>query len=95
MQGVTTIKACGASQWFISRVEEDLNNNGKWWFAFMGLCRWVGFRLDCLSAGTLLVGSVLAMLLRHKVRTLYLPRDNRCRCLERRFQTDVLTHFQS
>ena len=67
MQGLVTIRAYGASEWFISKVEEDLDANGKWWFAFMGLARWVGFRLDCLSAGTLLVGSVLAMLLRHKV----------------------------
>ena len=86
MQGVTTIRACGASKWFISRVEEDLDNNGKWWFAFMGLCRWVGFRLDCLSAGTLLVGSVLAMLLRHKV-VHCLIKDTRCRSLARDFQT--------
>ena len=67
MQGLTTIRAYGASDWFISKVEGDLDANGKWWFAFMALARWVGFRLDCLSAGTLLVGSVLAMLLRHKV----------------------------
>ena len=67
VQGLVTIRAYGASEWFISKVEEDLDANGKWWFAFMGLARWVGFRLDCLSAGTLLVGSVLAMLLRHKV----------------------------
>ena len=67
MQGSVTIRAYGASGWFISKVEGDLDANGKWWFPFMGLARWVGFRLDCLSAGTLLVGSVLAMLLRHKV----------------------------
>ena len=67
VQGLVTIRAYGASKWFVSKVEGDLDANGKWWFAFMGLARWVGFRLDCLSAGTLLVGSVLAMLLRHKV----------------------------
>ncbi|CAK0732404.1 hypothetical protein CVIRNUC_000127 [Coccomyxa viridis] len=66
-KGLVTIRAYGASGWFISKVEGDLDANGKWWFTFMGLARWVGFRLDCLSAGTLLVGAVLAMLLRHKV----------------------------
>ena len=70
VQGLVTIRAYGVSEWLVSKVEEDLDANGKWWFAFMGLARWVGFRLDCLSAGTLLVGSVLAMLLRHKVTAL-------------------------
>ncbi len=50
----------------------DLDANGAWWFAFIATARWIGFRLDAISAVMLTVASILAMAIHDKASPLYL-----------------------
>lgn len=58
----------------------DLDANGAWWFAFIATARWIGFRLDAISAVMLTVASILAMAIHDKASSLYLvkPSWNLC-----------------
>ncbi|GMH35448.1 hypothetical protein BSKO_03316 [Bryopsis sp. KO-2023] len=67
LKGLATIRAYGAHKEFEKSFLECMDANGAWWYAFMVSSRWVGFRLDGISA-SLLAGSVLlSMLLRKEV----------------------------
>lgn len=41
--------------------------NGSWSFAFIGSARWVGFRLDLISAAVLAAAALLVMVIHNKV----------------------------
>ena len=43
------------------------DENGSWWFCFIGTARWFGFRLDMLSALFLLAAAVVVVPLRQYV----------------------------
>jgi hypothetical protein len=49
------------------RFLKHLDVSGEWWYAFLGLARWIGFRLDVISATTLLATCLLAMATRGSV----------------------------
>ena len=66
-QGLPTIRAYGAGPRFLAAFIGALDANGAWWFAFISTARWIGFRLDFISAVMLTAGSILAMAIHDKV----------------------------
>ena len=66
-QGLPTIRAYGAGPRFLAAFIGALDANGAWWFAFISTARWIGFRLDSISAIMLTAGSILAMAIHDKV----------------------------
>ena len=66
-QGLPTIRAYGAGPRFLDAFVGNLDANGAWWFAFISTARWIGFRLDFISAVMLTAGSILAMAIHDKV----------------------------
>ncbi len=66
-QGLPTIRAYGAGPRFRAAFVAALNANGAWWFAFISTARWIGFRLDAISAVMLTAGAILAMSIHGKV----------------------------
>ena len=66
-QGLPTIRAYGAGPRFLEAFIGALDANGAWWFAFISTARWIGFRLDAISAVMLTAGSILAMAIHDKV----------------------------
>jgi hypothetical protein len=73
MQGLPTIRAFGAGERFKQAFVGELDANGAWWFAFIATARWIGFRLDFISAVMLTVASILAMAIHNKAILLPLP----------------------
>lgn len=67
VQGLPTIRAYGAGERFKKSFIGELDANGAWWFAFISTARWIGFRLDAISAVMLTVASILAMAIHDKV----------------------------
>ena len=67
-QGLPTIRAYNAGLRFREEFIGFLDRNGAWWFAFIATARWIGFRLDFISAIMLTAGSMLAMAIHDKVR---------------------------
>jgi hypothetical protein len=61
------VRAYNAGQQFYSEFIGFLDRNGSWWFAFIATARWIGFRLDMISAVMLTAGSMLAMAIHDKV----------------------------
>ncbi len=47
-----------------------MDANGAWWYCFISAARWVGVRLDFISACTLIFATILMMLMRDMVRWL-------------------------
>ncbi|BDA43779.1 probable cystic fibrosis transmembrane conductance regulator [Coccomyxa sp. Obi] len=67
LKGLPTIRAYGAGERFKESFIGELDANGAWWFAFISTARWIGFRLDAISAVMLTVASILAMAIHDKV----------------------------
>ncbi|GAX75678.1 hypothetical protein CEUSTIGMA_g3121.t1 [Chlamydomonas eustigma] len=61
LKGLPTIRAFSAQHRFQQDFLSHLNHNGEWYYAFLVTSRWIGFRLDVLSASTLLSTALLAM----------------------------------
>jgi ABC-type multidrug transport system fused ATPase/permease subunit len=61
IKGMPTIRAFGAQARFQAAFLADLQRNGEWFHAFVATARWVGFRLDIISATTLVAAGLLAM----------------------------------
>ena len=68
LQGLPTIRAYAAQERFRSDFLAEMDLNGSWAFAFIGTARWVGFRLDLISAAVLMATSILVMALHNKAR---------------------------
>ena len=66
-QGLPTIRAYAAQQRFRSDFLAEMDLNGSWSYAFIGTARWIGFRLDLISAAILMIASILVMALHNKV----------------------------
>ena len=61
LKGLTTIRAFNSTQRFHGAFLTSLDDNAEWYFLFLGLSRWIGSRLDFLSACTLTATTLLAM----------------------------------
>ena len=58
------IRAYRAQPRFHSRFATLLNINSSWWFSFLGVSRWIGFRLDAIAACIVMVMVIVTMALR-------------------------------
>ncbi|KAF9577874.1 hypothetical protein BGW38_006645, partial [Lunasporangiospora selenospora] len=50
LDGLTSVRAFGAGERFMNRFVEAQESNGRAFFAYLICARWLGFRLDVLSA---------------------------------------------
>lgn len=50
LDGLTSVRAFGAGERFMSRFVEAQEDNGRAFFSYLICARWLGFRLDALSA---------------------------------------------
>jgi ABC-type multidrug transport system fused ATPase/permease subunit len=55
LQGLPTLRAYGVESFFDALFAERLDDNGRAFFAFLVTSRWLGFRLDGISASLLAV----------------------------------------
>lgn len=67
IKGLATIRAYGSEDEFQDRFLEALDLNGTWWTAFLSTSRWVGFRMDAISACVMLFSVILAISLGKQV----------------------------
>lgn len=67
MKGLPLIRAYGAVSRFHARLLDALTRNTVWFFAFLATSRWIGVRLDGVSACTLLATAILAMAMKASV----------------------------
>ena len=61
LKGLPTIRAFSCQDRFHADFLKQLSSNGDWYYAFMATGRWIGVRLDLISATTLLSTALLAM----------------------------------
>lgn len=61
LKGLPTIRAFGCRARFQNDFMSLLQSNGEWYYAFISTARWIGFRLDVISATTLLCTALLAV----------------------------------
>ena len=64
LKGLPVIRSFARQTDFQDRFSALLDENGAWWFCFLGVNRWLGFRLDFLAGCVVLTLVVLAILLR-------------------------------
>jgi ABC-type multidrug transport system fused ATPase/permease subunit len=61
LKGLPTIRAFSGQERFQADFLKQLSSNGDWYYAFLATGRWIGVRLDLMSATTLLSTTLLAM----------------------------------
>ncbi|KAG2423828.1 hypothetical protein HXX76_014988 [Chlamydomonas incerta] len=66
-KGLPTIRAYGAGGRFHRELLRLLSLSAEWGFASNAAASWIGLRLDTISAGTLLLASVMAVLVRDRI----------------------------
>ncbi|KAF9095951.1 hypothetical protein BGX23_012309 [Mortierella sp. AD031] len=64
LDGLTSVRAFGAGERFMGRFVEAQEDNGRAFFAYLICARWLGFRLDALSALFLGVTAVACVAVR-------------------------------
>ncbi|KAF9932112.1 hypothetical protein FBU30_008926 [Linnemannia zychae] len=64
LDGLTSVRAFGAGERFMNRFVEAQEDNGRAFFAYLICARWLGFRLDALSALFLGVTAVACVAVR-------------------------------
>lgn len=66
MRGRSTIRAYDQVQYTIDHFEETLSANGRAWFNWLNVNRWVGFRLDTITlvvlAAVVFIGAIMGWL---------------------------------
>ena len=67
IKGLATIRAFGCERDFQRRFAEALGLNGTWRSAFYTTSRWVGARLDAMSAFIMLTSVILSVILVEQV----------------------------
>ena len=68
IKGLATIRAFECQDEFQDRFMNCLDLNGSWWMVFMLTSRWIGFRMDGISAFVMLFVVSLAIILAKSVR---------------------------
>ena len=63
IKGLSTIRAYNCQNEFQNRFMESLDLNGSWWIVFLLTSRWIGFRMDGISAFVMLCVVFLAIIL--------------------------------
>ena len=85
IKGLSTIKAYNSQKDFHNRFMENLDLNGSWLMAFLLTSRWIGFRMDGISALVMLFSVTSAIVLGKSVGSIagsdwtYIV-QNACRC---------------
>lgn len=51
LKGLSTIRAYKAEERYMGEFESLITLNGSWWMAFLAVSRWIGTRLDYITAG--------------------------------------------
>ena len=67
IKGLSTIRAYNSQEDFHSRFMESLDLNGSWLMAFLLTSRWIGYRLDGISASVMLFSVTSAIILAKSV----------------------------
>ena len=67
LNGLVTLRAYDLREIITSQFHTHINRNGRAFFSFLMVSRWLGFRLDLLSATVVTVASVIAACLRNSV----------------------------
>ena len=70
IKGLSTIRAYGYESDFQNRFMDSLNLNGSWWVAFLLSSRWIGFRMDGVSASVMLFSVSSAIILAKTVQAI-------------------------
>eukprot|EP00475_Leptophrys_vorax_P014260 TRINITY_DN20660_c0_g1_i1.p1 TRINITY_DN20660_c0_g1~~TRINITY_DN20660_c0_g1_i1.p1 ORF type:complete len:828 (-),score=189.95 TRINITY_DN20660_c0_g1_i1:24-2222(-) len=64
MEGLVSVRAFGRQDVFMQVFQEKVDANNKIWFSYIGLARWIGFRMDYLVAVIIGLTAFLGVLLR-------------------------------
>ncbi|KAF9426815.1 hypothetical protein BGZ94_005973 [Podila epigama] len=71
LDGLTSVRAFGVGERFMSRFVDAQEANGRAFFAYLICARWLGFRLDALSALFLGITAVACVLVRDSQEAAY------------------------
>ena len=86
IKGLATIRAFECQNEFQSRFTNSLDLNGSWWLAYLLTSRWIGFRMDGLSAFFMVFFVALAIILAKTVGLISVDISELlrfCRCLQK------------
>ena len=72
IKGLPTIRAFGSEELFQMHFNEALELNGTWWTAFLLTSRWIGYRMDRISALVVLAAVVCSLILAKDVSGLWI-----------------------
>ncbi|KAI8806039.1 P-loop containing nucleoside triphosphate hydrolase protein [Cladochytrium replicatum] len=67
LEGLSLIRAFGAEQRFTNRFVGTQDKNTAIWFMYLSISRWLGFRLDVMSAGFLIIVAFASVVLRESL----------------------------
>jgi len=67
LEGLVTLRAYNLRESFTNIFQKEVDENGRAYFSFMLVSRWLGFRLDGLCSILLISVSILCVVLRHTV----------------------------
>ena len=69
LEGLVTLRAYKLEKKVCQLFEKQIDNNGRAWYSFLLCARWLGFRLDLLSALIVTFVAIFSVILAEQVDT--------------------------